>query len=204
MIVSSQRRKLESKETRGDCQGRSQGVNCCRRSLEERFSGRYFAVHSALSQLLSGLGEQTALIFTHGRLSLHGISSSLLTVPKRVLNARAFWRRSVRAILPLQPPGPPTQLSHPILLWRLDGSSPVAASNQTGTVIGETHLPSCNPNSFTLSRRVSRKQAFFFPFFSFSVCLFSLTRVESTASFNRALKTPLGDVVLSRSVLGLC
>lgn len=79
--------------------------------------GRCFAVHSAFSHLLSGSGEQTALIFMSGLLPLCGSNSSSNSsraCPKcKSFLAPVFT--SLQVICILQPPSSPhpPELSHP-------------------------------------------------------------------------------------------
>lgn len=159
MTVSSQRRKLESEESRGDCQGRNQGVNCCEGHLRKGFPGGVLQRILPFLSCLEGWGGRQ-LWFSYMGCYLCVVSICLSTQFLSRPKCKSFLApifTSVRAILPLQPPGPPIQPSRPILLWRSDRSSPVAASDQTGTVTGETRFPSCNPNSFTLYKRESKK-----------------------------------------------
>lgn len=82
--------------------------------------GRYFAVHSAFSHLLSGSGEQTALIFMPGLLPLcdsNSSSNSSWTCPKyKSFLAPVFT--SLQVICMLQSPRfpCPAELSHPALV----------------------------------------------------------------------------------------
>lgn len=82
--------------------------------------GRYFAVHSAFSHLLSGSGEQTALIFMPGLLPLcdsNSSSNSSWACPKyKSFLAPVFT--SLQVICMLQPPRSPcpAELSHPALV----------------------------------------------------------------------------------------